>query len=81
MIKKIGIMLLITGLLGGCTLSQEEMKSEPKAEKSNPMEPDNRKEDDKPKAGTVKDIQMNEDGSHQEVEVDENAKPVDSIQK
>ncbi|OUB91404.1 hypothetical protein BK784_24330 [Bacillus thuringiensis serovar medellin] len=82
MIKKLVGIFFIIGLLGGCTLDQEDKKTDPQkkeVKKANPIEPSNRKKDAKP--GDVRQFQLNEDGSmNKEVEVDKNAKPVDSTE-
>ncbi|PFA91054.1 hypothetical protein [Bacillus cereus] len=79
MIKKIVGLLFIIGLLGGCTVSQEDGKSDSKADKPKQIESPNKKPDDSAPKKSKKEmsIRVNEDGSYTEIGDDGNEKPLD----
>ncbi|OUA88939.1 hypothetical protein [Bacillus thuringiensis] len=68
MIKKIVGLIFVIGLLGGCTFSQEDGKSDLNADKPKQIESPNRK------PGDSSSIRMNEEGS---ISNDENGKSLD----
>lgn len=79
MIKKIVGLLFIIGLLGGCTVSQEDGNSNSKADKPKQIESPNKKPGDsatKEKKDEMS-IRINEDGSYTEIDDDGNEKPLD----
>ncbi|MGA4464892.1 hypothetical protein ACPA2L_19800 [Bacillus bombysepticus] len=62
MIKKLISLLLVMGLLGGCTVSKENEKSNSNADKSNQMESPTEKQGDN-NQHTPKQEKNNEDGN------------------
>ncbi|MGE6618468.1 hypothetical protein [Bacillus mycoides] len=74
MIKKLVGLLFIIGLLGGCTVSQKDGKSDSKADKSNQIESPNKKPGDSSpnEQKDTRSFRMNGDGSNTEVDDDGN---------
>ncbi|MGE6552018.1 hypothetical protein ACQKFK_24405 [Bacillus mycoides] len=78
MIKKLVGLLFIIGLLGGCTASQEDGKSDSKADKPNQTESPNKKPGNSSpnEQKDAKSIRINEDGSYTEIDDDGNERPL-----
>ncbi|WP_439876746.1 hypothetical protein ACSLGG_29885 (plasmid) [Bacillus mycoides] len=79
MIKKLVGLLFIIGLLGGCTVSQVDGKSDSKADKPKQIESPNKKPGNSSpnEQKDAKSIRINEDGSYTEIDDNGNERPID----